>query len=75
MVEIITREFIQMASNAGEVIAVATLAILIIAKETKVVYNSWNFFLIPVYLDGAGEGQDSAQVNVDDEPRVAAGYF
>lgn len=27
------------------------------------------------YSDGAGEGQDSAQVHVDDEPRVEAGYF
>lgn len=30
---------------------------------------------VPVYPDGAGEGQNSAQVHVDDEPRVAASYF
>lgn len=27
------------------------------------------------FPDGAGEGQDSAEVHADDEPRVSAGYF
>lgn len=37
-----------------------------------------SFFLIiiiSVFPDGAGKGQNSAQVHVNDEPRVTAGYF
>lgn len=53
-----------------------TSAISITIKAT-VMYYSQNLYLsfVPVYPDGAGEGQNSAQVNVDDEPWVAASYF
>jgi len=55
MVEIITREFIQMAGSAGEVRTHHIFALLLHSKQ-KVEH----FHFPHVHLDGAGESQDSA---------------
>lgn len=85
MVEVITREFIQMTGNAGEVIN-WLLKVFQQAQlcECCCVIEKNNLFDVVAFtesfpcfmnLDGAGTGQDTAQVHVDDEPGVAASYF
>lgn len=55
-----------MAGSAGEV----TLALIGSESNSSRMFNTF-----PSFPDGAGEGEDSAQVHADDEPRVAAGCF
>lgn len=79
MVEIITREFIQMAGTAGEV-RLVTKAIFKMTKLSELgtcvrwraLPNVASLFLCS---DGVGESEDAAQVHADDEPGVAAGYL
>lgn len=68
MVEIITREFIQMSSSAGEVSGTASLTEVDVTPASVSSADCHS-----VRPDGAGKSQNSAQVHVDDEPGVAAG--
>lgn len=73
MVEIITREFIQMAGNTGEVVAFFQCD----SNWAELYPVTWTWMFTSLFLlmnspDGAGAGQNSAQVHVDDEPWVAA---
>lgn len=70
MVEIITREFIQMGGSAGEVRTLTTLASFDAEKRKAKPLD----FPIPC-TDGAGESQNSAKVHVDDESRVSSCYI
>lgn len=66
MVEIITREFIQMGGSAGEV-RIQTNWLPFVSK--------WKNEASAFHPDGVGASQDSAEVHVDDESGVPARYL
>lgn len=71
MVEIITREFIQMASSAGEVKTATHLHQLMLLGKRKLKHLHVSF----ASPDGARASQNPAQIHADDELGVTARYF
>lgn len=64
MVEIITREFIQMASTAGEVDYIFIDDFKLRAEHFFFFLNKKNNAFL---VDGAGKSKDSAEIYADDE--------
>lgn len=70
MVEIITREFIQMNGTAGEVRLFFLFMCYLMpgSKNMKEVSSLSR-------VDGAGESQDTTEINAHDELRITAGHL